>query len=331
MTSFDAIVSALSERNHFLILTHEDPDADGIGSMLALGRSLSAAGKEVTLLTQEPIHPPLRSLTGADQVVNELAPDSRFEIAVALDCAERTRLGRVGNQLKDHDLLINIDHHETNSAFGTLNLIEPTCSSTAELVFRVIQAAGLPISPDVAGNLFAGIQADTGSFRYSNTTPGAFRAAADLLEQGADPWDISRRVMDSYSLPRLRLLRMALDTVRFHYAGQIAVMTLTRRMFQESGAQAADTERFVDYPRFVEGVELGVLVRELGERECKFSLRSNKRLNAARLAADFGGGGHVRAAGFRCQRPVDDAISEFLIRAEGFLDETGDRWDTPDR
>jgi phosphoesterase RecJ-like protein len=324
MTSLDTIAAVLTDAHRFLLMTHKDPDADGIGSMLALGKSLSDAGKETTLLSQAPLRPPLSCLKGAGQVVTRVDADRVFDVAVVLDCAEKERLGNVADQLKDHLPLINIDHHETNGHFGTLNLIEPESSSTGELVFGVIQAAGFPIGPDVAGNLFAAIQADTGSFRYANTTARTLRVAADLVERGADPWDISRRVMDNHSMPRLRLLRVALDTIHLRHKGQIAIMTLTRKMLEEAGAHEADSEQFVDYPRLVRGVELGVLIRETGADACKFSLRSNDWVNAARLASRFGGGGHARAAGFTYHGPVTAALTDFLKEAERFLDGTCD-------
>jgi bifunctional oligoribonuclease and PAP phosphatase NrnA len=324
MTSLYTIAAVLTDERRFLLMTHKDPDADGIGSMLALGKSLSDAGKEATLLSQELLRPPLNYLKGAGQVVTQVDPDRVFDVAVVLDCAEKERLGCAADQLKGHLPLINIDHHETNSRFGTLNLIEPESSSTGELVFGLIQAAGFPIGPEVAENLFAAIQGDTGSFRYANTTAKALRAAADLVERGADPWDISRKVMESHSMPRLRLLKMALDTIRLRHQGRIAVMTLTCQMVEDAGAHEADSEHFVDYPRFVRGVEIGALIRETSADECKFSLRSNSYVNAARLASRFGGGGHVRAAGFTYHGPVTAALTDFLREAERFLDGTFD-------
>jgi phosphoesterase RecJ-like protein len=322
MTSLGKISAVLTEGKRFLLMTHKDPDGDGLGSMLALGKSLSDAGKEVSLLAQNPIQHPLNLLKGADQIVNTIDADRDFDAAVALDCAEKSRLGKFENHLRNYRPVINIDHHETNESFGDLNLIEPESSSTGEMVFRLLEDAGLPIGADVAGNIFAAIQTDTGSFRYSNTTAEALRIAAALMELGADPWEISRQVMNSYSLPRLQLLEMALSTIEFHHEGSIASMILSREMFQKTGAQQADSERFVDYPRFIFGVELGVLIREIGKNDCKFSLRSNSWLNVARLASRFGGGGHVRAAGFRFQGSLKDVKNDFLKEAGRFLDGT---------
>ncbi len=322
MTSLGKISAVLSEGKRFLLMTHKDPDGDGIGSMLALGKSLSDAGKEVSILAQNPIPPPLNLLKGADKIVNILDVDGDFDAAVALDCAERSRLGELENHLRNYRLVINIDHHETNEPFGDLNLIEPESSSTGELVFRLLEYAGLPIGADVAGNIFAAIQTDTGSFRYSNTTAEALRIAAALMELGANPWEISKQIMDTYSLPRLKLLEMALSTIEFHHDESIGIMVLSEEMFGKAGAQQSDSERFVDYPRFVSGVELGVLIRETGENECKFSLRSNTSLDVARLASRFGGGGHVRAAGFRFQGPLKDVKNDFLKEAGRALNGT---------
>jgi len=331
MRTVDAITMLLTNAQRFLLITHKDPDTDGIGSMLALGQSLSQAGKETLLLSQEPLRPPLGFLKGADRVVTRVGAGRMFDAVVVLDCAEKGRMGNAVDHLKRDVPLVNIDHHETNDHFGTLNLVEPMRSSTGELVFSVIQAAGLPMDPDIADNLFAAIQGDTGSFRYANTTASALRVAAELVDRGADPWGITRKVMDTHSLARLRLLRMALDTIQLYHEGSIAVMVLTRNMMEAAGAHSADTDQFVDYPRFVRGVELGVLIREIDPNGCKFSLRSNEWVDAARLASRFEGGGHARAAGFTYEGPVPVALSAFMKEADRFLNGTPDGWDTLDR
>lgn len=322
MTSLGKIAAVLAKGKRFLLITHKDPDGDGLGSMLALGKSLSDAGKEVSLIAQDPIQSPLNLLKGADEIVNIVDIDGDFDAVVALDCAEKSRLGEFENHLGSYQVVINIDHHETNESFGGLNLIEPESSSTGELVFRLLKEASLPIGADAAWNIFAAIQTDTGSFKYSNTTPEALRIAADMMDLGANPWEISKKVMYGHSMARLRLLEMALHTIEFHHKKRIAIMILSQGMLEKAGAQLSDSERFVDYPRFISGVELGVLIRETGENECKFSLRSNSCLNAAQLASRFGGGGHDRAAGFRFQGSLKAVKNDFLKEAGRFLDGT---------
>ncbi|MBW1734890.1 MAG: bifunctional oligoribonuclease/PAP phosphatase NrnA [Deltaproteobacteria bacterium] len=323
MSPSDEIASVLAQGKRFLLVTHKDPDGDGIGSMLALGRSLTHAGKDVLLLAQDPIHPPLNSLKGAHRIAQAPPERGNFDALLALDCAERSRLGEFAHIMKDCGLVIDIDHHLMGEPFGDLNLIDPECSSTGELVFRLIEEAGLPMDSDVAGNIFAAIQTDTGSFRYSNTTPEALRIAATLMERGADPWEISNKVMDGHSLARLKLLEMALSTVELHHGGKISTMILSREMFEETGTLQSDSERFVDYPRFIRGVELGALIRETGQYDCKISLRSNRWLNVASLASRFGGGGHARAAGFEAQGSLEDVKENFLMEAGRFFDGKG--------
>jgi phosphoesterase RecJ-like protein len=319
-TSFTQIVSALLEMERFLIATHEDPDADGIGSMLALGRSLSKAGKDVTLVTQKPITGSLTKLSGSSKILDRTHIPGLFDAAIALDCAERSRLGDLYEECRNSRFLINIDHHETNDYFGNVNLVCPDRSSTGVMVFELIKTAGLPMDAEIAGNLFAAIQTDTGSFKYSNTDPETFRAAADLMEYGANPWDISRKVMDGYGLDRLRLLQLVLATLEIFHGGSVAFMMVTEEMLKQSGAEESDSERFVDYPRFASGIELSVLIREKGNNSYKFSLRSNDRIDVAGLASRFGGGGHRRAAGFNGNGPIESLKKKFLDEVAACFD-----------
>ncbi|MGM0426536.1 MAG: DHH family phosphoesterase [Thermodesulfobacteriota bacterium] len=313
------IAGLLRSHKRFLLMTHVDPDADGIGSMLALGRSLSDAGKAVVMLTPKPLDDPLNRLKDAARIVN-IHSEKHFDVVVALDCAEKSRLGTLADHMEGFGCTVNIDHHDTNDGFGTLNLNDPAASSTGELVFQILKKGSFFICADAAANLFAAIQADTGAFRFSNTTPGAMRMAAELIELGARPWEISKD-MDGYDAARLKLLELALATMEFHFQGRLGMMTLNRHMFTETGAEAIDCERFVDYPRFVHGVEIAAVLREVGNDRYKCSLRSNTWVNVARLASGFGGGGHKRAAGFECHGSADQIKRDFLTGAGRFLND----------
>jgi len=302
-----------------LLTTHKDPDVDGIGSMLALGQALEGAGKRAVVLTERSIPARFARLRGAERIVQELDEQDRFDAVVILDCGDLRRLGESRQWLPRGKRLINIDHHETNEYFGDLNLADPGASSTAELVLAIVKKAGLPMNYDVAENVFAAIQADTGSFRYENTTSACFRAAGEMLEYGVSPWHISRNIMDGYRLSRLRLLEMALGTLEFYYQDSLGLMSISRRMLEEAGAGWSDTERLVDYPRFVFGVEVAALIREKRESIYKFSLRSNGRVNVADLASHFNGGGHARAAGFEGRGYLESLKGKFLDEAGRFL------------
>ncbi len=315
----DDILRHLSNHERFVLMTHVDPDADGVGSMLALGRGLADAGKTVVLLTPQTLEGSLRKLKGSDRIVQGHHPNARCDVAVALDCAEKSRLGDLADFFDQHNHTLNIDHHETNDAFADVNLIDPAASSTGELVYHILKMGKLSVHSEAASNLFAAIQTDTGSFRYTNTTPAAMRMGAELIEAGARPWEISREVMDGYGVERLKLLELALSTLEFHFQDRLGMMTLRRHMYEQAGAGPKDSERFVDYPRFVYGVQVAAALREIDTDHYKFSLRSDHSVNVAQLATTFGGGGHKRAAGFEYHGPVDQIKDDFLKRVGRFL------------
>lgn len=323
-TTLRRIASILNEGKSFLIMTHKDPDPDGIGSMLALGKALNNVGKEAILVTEELLPAPISLLKGAERIIQDIESERYFDGVIVMDSGEIERVGGPYNYLEGHLTIINIDHHESNSLFGDLNLVDSNASSTAELVFQVIKAAGLSIDSDVAENIFAGIQADTGSFKYSNTTSSSLRIAADMVDFGAIPWQISRTMMREYNSSQLKLLEIALGTLEFYHNGEIGIMTLSLEMFNSAQAHLVESNRFIDYPRFVQGVELAVLIRQTGENDYKFSLRSNDRVDVAQLCARFGGGGHIRAAGFECHGSLGWLKDNFLKEAGRFLDGTGD-------
>jgi len=203
-----------------------------------------------------------------------------------------------------------------------LNLVDPHGSSTGELVFNIIKAADFRLSYEIAENIFAAIQADTGSFRYDNTSSRCLAVAAEMLEYGVKPWEISRKMIDEYSLSRLRLLEMALGSIEFHYQGKVGMMTISLEMFKKAGAEESESERFVDYPRSVSGVEIAALIREKDKDDYKFSLRSNGRANVAELASRFGGGGHAMAAGFEGRGSISVLKRDLMKEAVRFLDGT---------
>ncbi len=314
------VATVLKEGKQFLLMTHNDPDFDGIGSMLALGKVLLNAGKDVVVLSEDPVPAPFNLLKGSNMIVQGFDEKMDFDTVVLLDCGDLKRLNVCHDFFEGRKFLINIDHHETNDFFGNLNLVDSNSSSTGELVFRVIIKADLPIDSEVAENIFAAIHADTGSFSYENTTSASFKIAAKMMEYGVKPWEVSRKVMGGYSLSRLRLLEMALGNIEFHHEGKIGMMVLSLEMLKKAQANKVDSERFVNYPRFVYGVVIAVLIRQTDENNYKFSLRSNSNVNVAELASKFGGGGHARAAGFESHGSLETLKKNFLKEASKLID-----------
>jgi phosphoesterase RecJ-like protein len=314
------IADILKDGKRFFLASHKDPDGDAIGSILALGETLMLSGKEVVLFNEGPIPDSLASLAGVEGIVEEFDPGSGFDACFLLDCGSLERVGRISSRLSKLKPLINIDHHETNSEFGDVNLVDADSSSVGEIIYRLIRLADLPMNLNIAENIFVAIQTDTGSFRYDNTTREAFHIAAETLDLGVSPWRISRRVMDEYTLKDLRLIESSLKTIELYHAGKVGLITITKRMQSQAKADNVDSERFVNYPRFVPGVEIAALIRQIGRDYYKFSLRSNDRVNVADLARYFGGGGHPRAAAFTKEGSLDLLKQEFLTKALEFLD-----------
>jgi len=314
------IAGILKEGERFFLASHKDPDGDAIGSILAFGEALALSGKKVVLFNEGPIPDSLTSLTGIERIVSNFNQGSRFDAFFVLDCGSLERVGGISFHLSKTKPLINIDHHENNSHFGDLNMVDADSSSVGEIIYRLIKLADLPMNANIAENIFVAIQTDTGSFRYDNTTREAFTIAGEMLGWGVSPWKISRKVMDGYTLKKIRLLELTLKTLEFHHAGKVGLITITKHMLLKAKADNFDSERFVDYPRFIPGVEIGVLIREIGKDYYKFSLRSNDWTNVADLAIHFGGGGHTRAAAFIREGSLELVKNEFLNKAIEFLD-----------
>jgi len=317
----DDIATIVKRGKRFFLASHKDPDGDAIGSLLALGEALILSGKEVVLFNEGPVPDSMAFLVGSERIVDRFNPESEseFDALFILDCGTLERLGGISSSICNIKPLINIDHHENNSQFGDVNLVDTHSSSVGEIIYRLIQVADLPMSKNIAENLFVAIQTDTGSFRYGNTTKEAFAIAGEMVGWGVSPWKISRRVMDEYSLKKLRLLELTLKTIEIFHAGKVGLITITQQMSSKAKADNFDSERFVDYPRFISGVEIGVLIKELGKDYYKFSLRSNDWVNVADLAYHFGGGGHPKAAAFTRHGRLDSIKQEFLDKAHEVL------------
>lgn len=318
-SALDKAAAILTQGRRFLILTHREPDGDAVGSMLALGQALRQTGRKAVMWLAEPPHVPFTRLDGAETITSVDDQDGRFDAVWVLDCGRATRIGAAPGWLKEFKPLVNVDHHASNECFGDVNLVDAQASSTGELIYRLLRHAALKIDRGMAENLFAALQTDTGAFRYGNTTAASFRMAAELVELGVDPWDMSQRLLGGYGVPRLQLLALVLESLEMHHEGQVGMLTLTRRMFERTGAHRLDSEGFVEVARFLAGVELAVLIRQTGPHAFKFSLRSNGRLDVAQLARRFGGGGHARAAGFECEGALGRVKRAFLEETHRFL------------
>ena len=299
------VVAQLKQKNNILIAAHIHPDGDAVGSVLGLGLALERIKKKVTLYIEDAIPAVYQFLPSVHQIQKETGDIKQFDAAIILDCSDLHRIGSEAEAVSRIPMLINIDHHTTNTRFGKLQLIDPEASSTAEIVYRVIREMDIPIDKGIAYALYTGIMADTGSFRFSNTTPAAFEISHEMVKCGADPHRVAHHVYETISLNRIKLLTMLFDSIELSENGSLSTMILTQNMLAATGTEVEDVNGLINYARRIEKVKLAVLLYERKARngrrpasEFHVSLRSDGSVNAAAIATSFGGGGHHNAAGF---------------------------------
>jgi phosphoesterase RecJ-like protein len=290
-----AILSTISAGNRFLVASHGNPDGDALASTMALALALREMGKEAVAYNRDGMSGEMAFLPEASTLVSELAEDDRFDAGFILDSGELRRAGK--HLAQCCRILVNIDHHPCSEHFGQIRYVDESASATGTLIYRILTAAGHVISLPVATCIYAAILADTGSFRYSNADPEAFRVAADLVKRGVRPWDVASNIYENRPEKRLRLLGKALETLTVSSCGRYGSITVTSGMFVETGALPEHTDGFINYPRSIGGVEVALFFRQTGPQQFKVGFRSKGKVDVGQLARDLGGGGHHNAAG----------------------------------
>ncbi|MDJ0829321.1 MAG: DHH family phosphoesterase [Desulfobacterales bacterium] len=321
----EKIIQQLNNSRHVLVASHVNPDGDAVGSMLAMGLALGALNKHVTIYNESPIPAVYRFLAGVQQIVNHLAPDAIFDTALILDCGELERIGDVAPRIANIPVIINIDHHVTNSLFGHLQLIDQEACATTEILHRIIQQLGVPLTREIAASIYTGILTDTGSFRFSNTNQSAFAICDQMVRYGVNPHTIAQHVYGHYSLGRIKLLNLALDSIEVSDNGKVSLMTLTQAMLLKTRTRPEDIDGMINYARSIQDVKIAALIQEKcnGNRYTNefsapyhVSLRSDGSVDVAEIATDFGGGGHSSAAGFG----IEGTLAEVKSRILGLAD-----------
>jgi bifunctional oligoribonuclease and PAP phosphatase NrnA len=313
-----AVADAIRSHDRFLLVTHENPDGDALGSIIATKLALDQLGKDsvMYLYGDAPLPTEYSFMPLAD--LRRRVPDDWSErVLIALDCANESRLGPDPEPLAGAPLVIDIDHHHDNSRFGGVNLIDPNASSTGEVLRDVFAVLGVELTPDIAEALYIALVTDTGRFQYSNTTAKSLRLAAELVEAGADIHRIFRGVYETVQFAKLKLLARALERAQIYDGGRLVVSYLVRSDFTDIGAAEAYSEGIIDSLRAVEGADMAALIREPPRSDGpkrRISLRSsNDELDVSAIARKSGGGGHRQAAGFSSDDSVEE-ITEFIRR-----------------
>jgi phosphoesterase RecJ-like protein len=316
----DEIINHLRGSRRILLATHVNPDGDAIGSLLAMGHALERLDKRVTLYNESPIPAVYRFLPSVRTVVRRIDAPEIYDTAVILDCGSLSRIGAAADAAKQIPVIINIDHHITNTGFGTYRIIDTGACATSEILWRLIRSMKVPVDKEIAAALYTGILTDTGSFRFSNTNREAFAICEALVGCGVEPYKVAKHVYGTYSLGRIKLLNLALDSIEISPNGKLSMMVLTREMMKKTGTRPEDVDGLINYARSIEEVKIAALIQEngLGEKtgsggsRFHVSLRSDGSVDVARVAADFGGGGHYSAAGFSIDVPLSEIKSRLI-------------------
>jgi bifunctional oligoribonuclease and PAP phosphatase NrnA len=325
------IIDQLKKSRSILVVSHTNPDGDAIGALLAAGLAFKAIGKKVHIVNESAIPAVYRFLPSIKSISHRLDAVETFDTVVVLDCGSLERVGTLISRIQPAPMVINIDHHMTNTQFGHLHLIDPDACATSELIYRIIKQLDLQFTCPMATAIYTGILTDTGSFRFSNTNQAAFAICAEMIASGADPYDVAQHVYGHYSLGRIKLLNLALDSLEISPNGKMSIMTLTQRMLKLTGTQAEDIDGIINYARRIEDVQVAVLIHETrikpevpgsSRHDFHVSLRSDGNVNVADIAAKFGGGGHANAAGFS----VVSSLPEIKAKMYEISETTPELW-----
>jgi bifunctional oligoribonuclease and PAP phosphatase NrnA len=313
-----AAADAIRANDRFVIVTHENPDGDALGSMLGAAYGLRSLGKDVVLyLSGTAPLPAEYHFLELGEIQRELPEDFEERILLAVDCANERRIGPDTDAVDRAKVVLDVDHHHDNSRFGAINLIVDDASSSAEIVGDLLRELGVPLTPRIAEALYVGVVTDTGRFQYSNTTPKSLRFAAELVEAGADVHGIFRQVYETVQFAKLKLLARALERAQLFEGGRLVVSYLLKDDFGDVGAEEPYSEGLIDSLRAVEGSEMVALIREPPRNEGparRISLRSSHdEVDVSAIARKAGGGGHRQAAGFSSERPIGEII-DFIRR-----------------
>lgn len=314
------IIWMFKKNKKFLISSHKNLEGDAIGSQLALAELLKGMGKDVILLSPEPVPESYSFLPGVKRIKNA-AKNKRFDYDVfcVVDCTDIDRIGYIKKIIDLKKPLINIDHHISNTYFGTINWVEPDISCTGEQIYHLFKEANIPIKKNAALYIYVATLTDTGSFRYSNTTADTHKIVAELIEKGLNPTQIYRKIYEEAHRSRLALLSSVLSTLDISRDGKAAWIRITKDMLKKHKTGMRGTEDFINFPRSIKGVRIAMAFREIGKDIIKVSFRSNEGVDVCRLAKLFGGGGHPSASACTLRGSMPEVEESVLLKAKKYV------------
>lgn len=304
------IITLIKESVNIIILSHIAPDGDSIGSALALLNALKKWDKNIKFILDDEVPEIYKFLAGADKVEKPCNNDI-FDLVIVLDSGDINRLGKSSKYLNKKNV-INIDHHVSNTSFGTYNIIDSNAAATAELVYGMIKALGIGMDKNIAECLYTGIVTDTGQFQYSNTTSATHSIAGDLIDYGVNPSMLYRKIYQNNTKEKMKLIGEAIDSLEFYLDDKISCITIKKEQFDEIGAKDEDADGIINFARDMNTVEVALFFKENSDGKVKVGFRSKDYIDVNIAAEQFGGGGHKRAAGATIIGDID-IIKEQVI------------------
>lgn len=311
------IIDQIDKSQSILVISHANPDGDAVGALLATGLALRSLKKAVHMYNESAIPAVYRFLPYVNTILQSVDVAKGYDAVVVLDCGAIERTGKIAPKILKAPMIINIDHHMTNTRFGHMQMIDPNACATSEIIYRLIKVLGCEVDCHIAKAIYTGILTDTGSFRFSNTNQAAFAICSEMIQYGANAYEVAQHVYGQYSLGRIKLLNLALDSLEITPNGKMSIMSLTQDMLDKTGTETEDVDGIINYARRIEDVKVAALIHEVAgdgreRRQYHVSLRSDGEINVAHIAAIFGGGGHASAAGFSVEAALPE-LKEIMI------------------
>lgn len=295
--TLNKICDIIKGASNVAIIPHIQVDGDCIGSSLGLALVLKALGKKTTVVLEEAVPVVFSFLQGKHQHYDTLTDEDVFDTVICLDSGDEQRINKRMSLLKSCPNTINIDHHVTNTKFAKYNYVDKNCAATGEIIYQLITLLEVEITKEIAACLYVAIATDTGGFRYTNTTAHTHIIASALLKTGIDIGEINRKIFETMSMQKLKLLMEAGKTIELFAEGKVALVCITRAFINKVKATDQDVEGVSSLPRQIKGVEVGILLTEKESQKIKVSFRSNQYVDVSKIAMFFDGGGHQKASG----------------------------------
>lgn len=313
---FEEATRFLQSADSLLVVSHINPDGDAICSTLAVAEICRIFGKEVTMVNASPVSSKYFFLPNAKKIGSLKDLNGEYSYVITVDAADRERVGEAANAFSEDVKILNIDHHVTNDHYGTVNVVVPTAAATVEILYHWIEYLQIPWSKELATWIYTGLLTDTGGFRYSNTTSDVLRIAAKLIDTGIHPHELAERALETLTISQIEVIRRGLAALQIAENGKVAWICLSKQELEDCKAEKGDLEGLVNYARNIDGVEVGIFFREVGDGEIKVSLRSKHSVDVSKIAGEFGGGGHMRAAGCTVFGTMEEVVNRVLARVQ---------------